>query len=195
MNDKIGDSPRETNNKNISIDSEIIKPNNINAQKQIQKYFINKKYQLFISIIYFFIGSFFLYFLFSYVFSIYVSILIFYYYIQYQIGSLLLIYLITAEFYLSLGYFYFKKFQLNNLYGPSQICLIILQIIGIIFIVINYFINLNMNETFSLFLNDNKILFYGYLFSSGFNCFLFICTFILVRCKNKKKTEMYNVIK
>ncbi len=39
MNDKIGDSPRETNNKNISIDSEIIKPNNINAQKQIQKYF------------------------------------------------------------------------------------------------------------------------------------------------------------
>ncbi len=81
MNDKIGDSPRETNNKNISIDSEIIKPNNINAQKQIQKYFINKKYQLFISIIYFFIGSFFLYFLFSYVFSIYVSILIFYYYI------------------------------------------------------------------------------------------------------------------
>ena len=81
MNDKIGDSPRETNNKNISIDSELIKPNNINAQKQIQKYFINKKYQLFISIIYFFIGSFFLYFLFSYVFSIYVSILIFYYYI------------------------------------------------------------------------------------------------------------------
>ena len=81
MNDKIGDSPRETNNKNISIDSEIIKPNNINAQKQIQKYCINKKYQLFISIIYFFIGSFFLYFLFSYVFSIYVSILIFYYYI------------------------------------------------------------------------------------------------------------------
>lgn len=81
MNDKIGDSPRETNNKNISIDSGIIKPNNINAQKQIQKYFINKKYQLFISIIYFFIGSFFLYFLFSYVFSIYVSILIFYYYI------------------------------------------------------------------------------------------------------------------
>ena len=81
MNDKIGDSPRETNNKNISIDSEIIKPNNINAQKQIQKYFINKKYQLFISIIYFFIGSFFLYFLFSYVFSIYVSIIIFYYYI------------------------------------------------------------------------------------------------------------------
>ena len=81
MNDKIGDSPRETNNKNISIDSEIIKPNNINAQKQIQKYFMNKKYQLFISIIYFFIGSFFLYFLFSYVFSIYVSILIFYYYI------------------------------------------------------------------------------------------------------------------
>lgn len=81
MNDKICDSPRETNNKNISIDSEIIKPNNINAQKQIQKYFINKKYQLFISIIYFFIGSFFLYFLFSYVFSIYVSILIFYYYI------------------------------------------------------------------------------------------------------------------
>ena len=74
MNDKIGDSPRETNNKNISIDSEIIKPNNINAQKQIHKYFINKKYQLFISIIYFFIGSFFLYFLFSYVFSIYVSI-------------------------------------------------------------------------------------------------------------------------
>ena len=81
MNDKIGDSPRETNNKNISIDSEIIKPNNINAQKQIQKYFINKKYQLFISIMYFFIGSFFLYFLFSYVFSIYVSIIIFYYYI------------------------------------------------------------------------------------------------------------------
>ena len=52
-----------------------------------------------------------------------------------------------------------------------------------------------MNDTFSLFLNDNKNLFYGYLFSSGFNCFLFICTIILVGCKNKKKTEMYNVIK
>ena len=88
MNDKIGDSPRETNNKNISIDSEIIKPNNINAQKQIQKYFINKKYQLFISIIYFFIGSFFLYFLFSYVFSIYVSI------------NILLLYIVPNRFFI-----------------------------------------------------------------------------------------------
>ena len=38
---------------------------------------------------------------------------------------------------MSLGYFYYKKYQLNNLYGPSQISLICLQIIGLFLIGIN----------------------------------------------------------
>ena len=47
----------------------------------------------------------------------------------------------TGELYLSLAYFYFKKFQLKNLYGPNQFSLIGLQFVGIVLIGANYCIN------------------------------------------------------
>ena len=75
MSDNITDPQKESNNnKNISLDSDIIKNNNI-IRKQKTKYFINKKYQRIMSIIFFIIGCYFLCFLYSFVFSIYVSII------------------------------------------------------------------------------------------------------------------------
>ena len=59
------------NEKNAS-DSDIIKHNNI-IKAQKTKYFINKQYQRFISLIYFLIGWYFLYCLFCFLISVYVS--------------------------------------------------------------------------------------------------------------------------
>ena len=102
--------------------------------------------------------------------------------------------IITAELYLSLGYFYYKKYQLNNLYGPSQIFLIILQFIGIISIGANYFINIssNLNETYLFFMDNKKIFFFGYLISAFFGLCLFITTIVIVF--RKRKIEIYNVL-
>ena len=72
MNEKKIESPKESNNNQQNIiDSDIIKINKIKNQKT--KYFINKQYQRFIGFIFFLIGCYFLFFLFSFVFSIYVS--------------------------------------------------------------------------------------------------------------------------
>ena len=66
MNVKISDSKKEsTTNKNISHQDNKIKT----------KYFINKNFQRFISIIYYLIGFYFLYFLLCFLISIYVSII------------------------------------------------------------------------------------------------------------------------
>ena len=74
MIDKKIDSPKEPNNQQQHIiDPDFIKINKIKNQKT--KYFINKHYQRFIGFIFFLIGCYFLYFLFSFVFSIYVSCL------------------------------------------------------------------------------------------------------------------------
>ena len=76
MEAQISNSPKESNNKKKrSSDSEIIRNNNI-IKAQKTKYFINKNYQRFISIIYFLIGIYFLYFLLCFLISIYVSIIL-----------------------------------------------------------------------------------------------------------------------
>ena len=73
MDVQISTSQKESNNnKNSSPESEIIRNNNI-IKTQKTKYFINKHYQRFISIIYFLIGIYFLYFLLCFLISIYVS--------------------------------------------------------------------------------------------------------------------------
>ena len=76
MDVPISTSQKESNNnKNISPEPEIIRNNNI-IKAQKTKYFINKHYQRFISIIYFLIGIYFLYFLLCFLISIYVSIIL-----------------------------------------------------------------------------------------------------------------------
>ena len=76
MDVQISTSQKESNNnKNSSPESEIIRNNNI-IKAQKTKYFINKHYQRFISIIYFLIGIYFLYFLLCFLISIYVSIIL-----------------------------------------------------------------------------------------------------------------------
>ena len=77
MDVQISTSQKESNNnKNSSPESEIIRNNNI-IKVQKTKYFINKHYQRFISIIYFLIGIYFLYFLLCFLISIYVSIILY----------------------------------------------------------------------------------------------------------------------
>ena len=97
--------------------------------------------------------------------------------------------------YLSLGYFYYKKYQLNNLYGPSQLCLIFLQFIGMICIGINYLINTkeDLNEISLFFLDNKKIYFFGYLLSSIFCFVLFLITLGLI-IQRKRKNEIYNIL-
>ena len=76
MDVQISTSQKESNNnKNSSPKIEIIRNNNI-IKAQKTKYFINKHYQRFISIIYFLIGIYFLYFLLCFLISIYVSIIL-----------------------------------------------------------------------------------------------------------------------
>ena len=76
MDVQISTSQKESNNnKNSFPESEIIRNNNI-IKVQKTKYFINKHYQRFISIIYFLIGIYFLYFLLCFLISIYVSIIL-----------------------------------------------------------------------------------------------------------------------
>ena len=70
MNDKKIDSPKDNHQQNIT-DTDLIKVNKIKNQKV--KYFTNKNYQRFIGFVFFLIGCYFLYFLYSFVFSIYVS--------------------------------------------------------------------------------------------------------------------------
>ena len=74
MADNINSLNKKTDkNMNNTLDPDIIKNNNI-MKAQKTKYFINKQYQRFISIIYFLIGCYFLYYLFCFLISIYVSI-------------------------------------------------------------------------------------------------------------------------
>ena len=74
MTENINSLNKKTDkNMNNTLDPDIIKTNNI-IKAQKTKYFINKQYQRFISIIYFLIGCYFLYYLFCFLISIYVSI-------------------------------------------------------------------------------------------------------------------------
>ena len=74
MADNINSLNKKTDkNMNNTLDPDMIKNNNI-MKAQKTKYFINKQYQRFISIIYFLIGCYFLYYLFCFLISIYVSI-------------------------------------------------------------------------------------------------------------------------
>ena len=74
MTENINSLDKKTGkNMNNTLDPDIIKTNNI-IKAQKTKYFINKQYQRFISIIYFLIGCYFLYYLFCFLISIYVSI-------------------------------------------------------------------------------------------------------------------------
>ena len=68
-------SSKDNNKKNKPSDFDIIKNNNL-LKAQKTKYFINKNYQRFISVIFFLIGVCFLYFLFCFLISIYVSIIL-----------------------------------------------------------------------------------------------------------------------
>ena len=97
--------------------------------------------------------------------------------------------------YLSLGYFYYKKYQLNNLYGPNQLTLIILQIIGLAFIAVNYYINIHsdLSETYLFYMDNEKYFFLGYLFCAGF-CFILLIVTIVIIISRKRKVEIYNVL-
>ena len=80
MKEKKIDSPKESNNnKGPSLEPELVNINN-RKEKQKTKYFINKHYQLFISIIFFIIGCIFLSILYSFVFSIYVRFYFYFFY-------------------------------------------------------------------------------------------------------------------
>ena len=101
----------------------------------------------------------------------------------------------VGELYLSLAYFYFKKFQLKNLYGPNQISLIVLQLIGIILIGVNYYINnyIASNESFLFYRDNQKYYFFVYLFSEFISIFLFVLTTIIILVR-KRKGQLYNVL-
>ena len=94
-----------------------------------------------------------------------------------------------------MGYFYYKKYQLNNSYGPSQLALICLQIIGLAFIAVNYFINVSsdLNETYLFYMDNKKYFLFGYLFCAGFG-FVLLITTISIIISRKRKIEIYNVL-
>ena len=187
MEVNISNSQKESNNSNII--------NNNNKEKRTINITISENYQGFISVIYFIIGCSFLYYLFSFVFSVYVSINIIIILKQYNICLFLFTCIAVAELYLSLAYFYFKKFQLKNLYGPNQLSLIGLQLIGIIFIGINYYINnyISDNESFIFYKDNQKYYCFVYLFSEIFAIFLFVLTTIIILVR-KRKGQLYNVL-
>ena len=102
--------------------------------------------------------------------------------------------IITGELYLSLSYFYFKKYQLQNFYGPSQITLLVIQFVGVLFIGINFYINnyIKGHESF-LFYNENKKYYrFLYFFSAFISIFLFVLTTIIIMVRKRKK-QLYNV--
>ena len=195
MDVKISKYPNK--NRNDSLDSDVIKNNNKRIKSQKTKYFINKKYQRFISVIFYLIGFYFLFFLFRFLTSIYVSLSIYLLQFnpQYKLGIFLITCIFTAELYLSLGYFYYKKYKLNNLYGPNQLSLICLQIIGIAFIGCNYYINIksNLSETYLFFMDNKKSFFLGYLFC-GSICFIVLLITTTLIISRKRKIEMYKVL-
>ena len=69
MEVNIDNSKREPNYINNSIQTK----NNNNEKRKLKNLYISENYQLFLSIIFFLIGCIFLFYLFSFVFSIYVS--------------------------------------------------------------------------------------------------------------------------
>ena len=94
-----------------------------------------------------------------------------------------------------MAYFYFKKFQLKNLYGPNQYTLIGLQFIGIVLIGINYYINNYMkgNESFIFYKENQQYYCFVYLFCEFISIFLLVLTIIIV-CVRKAKGQLYNVL-
>ena len=94
-----------------------------------------------------------------------------------------------------MAYFYFKKFQLKNLYGPSQYSLIGIQFIGIVLIGINYYISnyIKGNESFLFYKENQKYYYFIYLFCEIISIFLFILTIIIISVR-KRKGQLYNAL-
>ena len=94
-----------------------------------------------------------------------------------------------------MAYFYFKKFQLKNLYGPSQYSLIGLQFVGIVLIGINYYINnyINGNESFIFYKENQHYYCFLYFFCEIISIFLLVLTIIIV-AERRKKGQLYNVL-
>ena len=103
--------------------------------------------------------------------------------------------IITGELYLSLSYFYFKKYQLQNFYGPSQMSLLLIQFFGIIFIGINYYINnyIQGHESFLFYKENQKYYFLLYFFSEFISIFFFVLTCIIILVR-KRKRQLYNAL-
>ena len=92
-----------------------------------------------------------------------------------------------------MAYFYFKKFQLENFYGPSQISLLVMQFIGMISIGINYYMNnyTSGSESFLFYMDNQKYYRLLYLFSEIISILLFILTAIIILIR-KRKDNIYN---
>ena len=101
----------------------------------------------------------------------------------------------TGELYLSLAYFYFKKFQLKNLYGPNQFLLIGLQFVGIVFIGANYCINnfVASNLSYLFYKEHEQFCSFMYYFTEILSMILFFLTLIIILSR-RKKIQIYNVI-
>jgi len=84
---------------------------------------------------------------------------------------------------------------LKNLYGPNQISLVILQLVGIIFIGLNYYINnyINGNESYLFYKDNQKYYCFMYLFSEFISIFLLVLTTIIILVR-KRKGQLYNVL-
>ena len=94
-----------------------------------------------------------------------------------------------------MAYFYFKKFQLKNLYGPSQYSLISLQFTGIVLIGINYYMNnyIEGNESFIFYKENQQYYCFMYLFSEFISIFLLVLTIIIISIR-KRKGQLYKVL-
>ena len=100
-----------------------------------------------------------------------------------------------GELYLSLGYFYYKKFRLKDEFGPKQKTLILWQIVGCMLVLINFYMSMSM-KIISIYS------FYKYYFEYGFEIFAFsfgltslflIITFVSNN-KREKNMQQYNEI-
>ena len=92
-----------------------------------------------------------------------------------------------------MAYFYFKKFQLENFYGPSQLSLLAMQFIGIISIGINFYINnySTGSESFLFYMDNQKYYRILYIIAGFISILLFILTTIIILIR-KSKDSKYN---
>ena len=81
------------------------------------------------------------------------------------------------------------------MYGPHQFILVGLQIIGVVFIGINYCINnyTNGNESFLYYKENEKYYHYMYLFFGIISIVLLLLTIIIIIVR-KQKGQLYNTL-